>query len=955
MANQNNSRKQSFHEWLKENKKLKLKHSAAAIIAAFEVASDYGLTHHIFHKSFWDMDSPADFAQACRKLLAYKVFVALQKYSAELLNRYDSLYYDFLKSLMESNDIQKSIGAQKKEENTKAEDSVRFDNIRDLSHTKPVRAVYFEEEISCPSSWKALYVDVLRALSIDYPHVFNKNLSFGHRKGPEFGDKNAAEQMIAPAEVNNSLYAETNYSSTDIVKRIRQLLDLCYIDYENLIICYKQEPSSTILTESQSEAGHNASEWIIEAIKSRKIQYCDNRNAGGCLWIVGGHELDPFIAECADYGYSFHYKSDGCKVFPYKKVWWTKDSTKTASKKNHLQSSTINIPTISADWIKYDFSNAPSFERTSPVYCNINGTEIIGKNWARILVAIVEHELSENNIAINSLYKTSLFSNRENRPFLMKDKIDGLNCSVLSNGYWINLNYGIPGLIKLIGEFCLYCGYDRNQIILYGVKKEGTDEPRYLNERTILDAVFMVLCDAQTPLTLNQIHQAILERHLYQFNTSNSIGMVQTAVYRHCLKAYELIHRGEPAIISTTVNGQKKYILHTSARTEDVSADKHDHADPIQSASSNEPKSRQIEEAESIVLGVDLDGIRIEDLAQKIKESVVGTKRIVQESMNIVAICDKLIHKQAFMDWDEGAQQLESILDKLMQKNDGYVSDVQLYDYARGTMELFLNDNDMDDVRKVYDFAEHLFSKECYHGKRYLFNGKTHISRENESVESKLDIIKKYSRDVGGVFEEKALEDYLRGLGVKTGSLRQLMRIFSEPIFLMYTPGVFISVESMKIDDSWLNKTSRALEILFDDVGDHIVLRDISSGWFALLPELPGSRPWTPLLLQNALFHYGEILKAKTISALAGQAADTLHAMLIRNDSEIRTFSDAVIAVFIDSSIEKRSFEAEELRQILLSKGLISGNELIWNMPKALPNDEHFAWDNAGEHVAIQI
>lgn len=621
----------------------------------------------------------------------------------------------------------------------------------------------------------------------------------------------------------------------------------------------------------------------------------------------------------------------------------------------HSHSESSDSEETSEDWIRFDATNASVFEKTVPISCCVGGEKVEGKNWARIFVLLVEREIVKNNDALLVLYKKSLSTKKENSPFFMKNEIKGQNCERLSNDYWINLNYSIPKLIQQIYEFCLHCGYDKNQIILYGVKKRGSDEPRYSNERTILDAVFMVLRDAQTPLTLKQIHQAIIERRLYQFNTSNSIGMVQTTVYRHCLKANELIRRGESAIISTTVDGQKKYVLQTSDFSKNVSVGKNDHADPFRSASPIEIQSRQIEEAESIVLSSDLDGIRLEELAQKIKVSVVGTRRIVQGSMSIVAVQDKLIHKQAFMDWDEGAQQLEFILDKLMQKNDGYVSDVQLYEYARATMELFLNDNDMDDVRKVYDLAEHLFSKEGYHGKRYSFSGRTHISRENESVVSKLDIIRKYARDAGGVFEEKALEDYLRGLGVKTGSLRQLMRIFSEPIFLMYTPGVFISVESMKIDDSWLNKTSRALEILFDDVGDHIVLRDISPGWFALLPELPGSRPWTPLLLQYALFHYGEILKAKTISALAGQAADTLHAMLIRNDSEMRTFSDAVIAVFVDSSIEKRSFEAEELRQLLLSKGLISGNELIWNMPKALPNDEHFSWDSTGEHVAVQI
>ena len=122
-------------------------------------------------------------------------------------------------------------------------------------------------------------------------------------------------------------------------------------------------------------------------------------------------------------------------------------------------------------WIRFDFTNAQSFERTSPAFCSINGSVVEGKNWARVLVAIIEQELANNNPNLDGLYKMPLYANRANRPFLMKDSIEGLNCSKLSNGYWINVNWSIPRLMEIIQAFCLHCGYNKKQVVLYGVPK----------------------------------------------------------------------------------------------------------------------------------------------------------------------------------------------------------------------------------------------------------------------------------------------------------------------------------------------------------------------------------------------------------------------------------------------------------------------------------------------------
>lgn len=144
------------------------------------------------------------------------------------------------------------------------------------------------------------------------------------------------------------------------------------------------------------------------------------------------------------------------------------------------QPAQLDVPDVDVqeDWIRFDFTNASSFERTTPVYCNVDGTVIEGRNWARILVANVELQIANKNPALETLYKKPLYANRADRPFLMKKKVEGLNCSELSNGYWINVNWSIPRLMEIIQAFCLHCGYNKKQVVLYGVPKGSASAKR---------------------------------------------------------------------------------------------------------------------------------------------------------------------------------------------------------------------------------------------------------------------------------------------------------------------------------------------------------------------------------------------------------------------------------------------------------------------------------------------
>ena len=286
---------------------------------------------------------------------------------------------------------------------------------------------------------------------------------------------------------------------------------------------------------------------------------------------------------------------------------------------------------------------------------------------------------------------------------------------------------------------------------------------------------------------------------------------------------------------------------------------------------------------------------------------------------------------------------------------DRYVSAVQLYDYARLDLAMFMNDNNMNDERKIYDMAEHLFEKEKYHGIHYIFQSKAHISRLTDTVSSKLDIIKKYARNEGGFICERELEEHLQGLGIKSDHLRQYLKLYDDSAYLFYEPGYLITSESMGIDNKWLEKLKKALNALLNDTDGHVIIRDIQPWWYQMLPELPNSKLWTPLLLQSVLRFYGEEIGVKTICALETQSIDTLHAMIVSLEGEIQTFSDAVLSIFIDNQISKVKYSAEELRQLLIEYGLISGRELIYTMHDALPSDGRFIWDIKNKNVTINI
>ena len=126
-------------------------------------------------------------------------------------------------------------------QNEIATNVVDFISSGDYTYTKPVSLSYFGDKTVGFSSWTDLYVRLLSVLFDDYPDIIPIRKSFTGSGRVDFGDVNTARTMTAPKSVNAQMYLETNLSAKNIVDKIKALLDICRVDYENVIIEYQKK------------------------------------------------------------------------------------------------------------------------------------------------------------------------------------------------------------------------------------------------------------------------------------------------------------------------------------------------------------------------------------------------------------------------------------------------------------------------------------------------------------------------------------------------------------------------------------------------------------------------------------------------------------------------------------------------------------------------------------------
>lgn len=149
-----------------------------------------------------------------------------------------------------------------------------------MAYTKPVSFAYFGDE-TYVKNWTQLFVEVVKVLLDDYPKTFKEfiNQSVESEKRVAFTNEAGSKEMIAPHKVADNFYIETNFSATNILKKVKELLDICNLDYENLEIKYiKTNPTEksndnvqynkvTAESESKNEKHNTVNNSLVDVLK----------------------------------------------------------------------------------------------------------------------------------------------------------------------------------------------------------------------------------------------------------------------------------------------------------------------------------------------------------------------------------------------------------------------------------------------------------------------------------------------------------------------------------------------------------------------------------------------------------------------------------------------------------------------------------------------------------------
>ena len=129
---------------------------------------------------------------------------------------------------------------------------IKKDGIVDFDYTqyekfdsiKPKSFEYFGEKTTA-TLWQPLYIGVCKKLAEDYPNVFISHdgaAIIGTK--PELAKTSGIRQMRQPRSIYRMengewFFAETYFRPSEILLRIKTLMDWCNVDYDNLIIEYE--------------------------------------------------------------------------------------------------------------------------------------------------------------------------------------------------------------------------------------------------------------------------------------------------------------------------------------------------------------------------------------------------------------------------------------------------------------------------------------------------------------------------------------------------------------------------------------------------------------------------------------------------------------------------------------------------------------------------------------------
>ena len=255
---------------------LKAQVSPAQLLEEYGIYADiedYCVAHSIINKKLLEATNLADVRKVMNAIESEEDFCSTYGYD---MGKVTSAMCHYCRFLEEHPELMAQVEIEKSIEDTVVY-QVDFTNIRSLAFTQPIEFSYFDEERSEVNSWVQLYVQVVKCLLDDYPNVLCSylNRNIGGQGRSDFADETGMSGMVAPKKVQDHFYLETNIGATGIVRKIRKLLDLCNVDYENLEVRYQNRRSTAPLATHTSGTSNHGDSSDSERMKEQFIGWME--------------------------------------------------------------------------------------------------------------------------------------------------------------------------------------------------------------------------------------------------------------------------------------------------------------------------------------------------------------------------------------------------------------------------------------------------------------------------------------------------------------------------------------------------------------------------------------------------------------------------------------------------------------------------------------------------------
>ena len=553
-----------------------------------------------------------------------------------------------------------------------------------------------------------------------------------------------------------------------------------------------------------------------------------------------------------------------------------------------------------------------------------------------------------------------------------------------------------------------YLKFLKSKSLLHKTPAVSVKSPDQHSSRlTIREAIIYVLGNERNGMTVEQIFNQIIADGLYSFGAQNPQSVVRVEIDRACVNSNYTIRASKDCFrFERNKKGEKVYFLLSSIMTDEIA----------QSSIIMDGESTRLEQANNKTNNIEFWNDSIKQKFQLWMEStnyspatvrnycsVVGRiiqnfKLLADTAVNESSTEPEVVHKfvellyqdnefiaankarhnlfsaalTAFMrfnesnasinmgegssvgtfanselddiiDLDEGKKSLHEILDTHFLTLYGYSNIGIIWSAAQNSLSMFLNDNAINSADDLWCLLIRVFKNE------FVFNSPHIWKNPPDYPQSSKGLIINLARQHGGVVTREQIDNFFSQ--IKLTSLNNSFVLDKEQL-LFYDKAKFILTETVNPNTDRCSLINKALNILFSSENTpYIVLRDIKLDWFANLPGLANGLQWTPLLLQELLRIHPNIGFRVILPSLK-QALDTVGAAIVPRKSEIETFADVVHRFCFGEYELPYKLPAEELRAKLREAGMIEGNELIFNMHKAL-KDYRFAFSDENRTVMI--